>query len=68
MRRFELTISVYCGDDRELPDNFNDWIYLAFGVTNVGASPTRLERVVETNHPPADDVVMRRGSVGSVYR
>jgi hypothetical protein len=58
-RRFELTIGVFLPEEAELPVTFRDWIDVA-GLCHGGASPTTLERVVETNHPPASDVVGRR--------
>lgn len=59
MRRFELTMSVFLGDAHPLPDNFRDWIEVA-GLCNLGASPTVLERIVETQYPLSNDVVDKR--------
>ena len=62
-RRFELTISVWIPKDRDLPTTFNDWITAA-GLRAEGSTPTTLERVVETRHPPAKDIVERRHETG----
>jgi hypothetical protein len=59
MRRFELTIGVFVRDDEPLPDSFRDWIELA-GLCHEGASPTTLERVVETAYPLKKDVIQKR--------
>jgi hypothetical protein len=61
MRRFELTIGVFLGDDEPLPETFRDWIDVA-GLNYEGASPTTLERVIETAHPPKEDVIEKRKS------
>lgn len=76
MRRFELTISVWVPEYVELPKTFGDWIERAFGIdqSNLPATPTQLERVVETRHPPAEDIVERRahhrimGATKSLYQ
>lgn len=67
MRRFELTIGVYVGDEQELPSNFNEWIEQA-GLTAEGATPTTLHRVVEVRHPPAEDVIEKRSGRDSQGR
>lgn len=61
-RRFELTVSVWYPKHAELPETFRDWVDVAFGTDGMDlpASGTRLERVVETRHPPAEDVVAKR--------
>lgn len=63
-RRFELTIGVYLTADEPLPDTFNQWIVRAFGIDpdELCASPTTLERVVETRYPLSDDVIEKRGN------
>ncbi len=61
MRRFELTISDHCPDDVPVPETFNDWIEFLFGFRVEGARTATLERVVEVRHPPAEDIVARRG-------
>lgn len=58
-RRFELTIGVYVPRGAPLPETFNDWIERA-GFTAEGASPTTLERVVETRYPLSADVIDKR--------
>lgn len=66
MRRFELTISVWVDDEYPLPFSFNEWIEAA-GLQMDGATPTQLMRVVETRHPPAEDIVERRGDQAAVW-
>jgi hypothetical protein len=62
MRRFELTISVYYPDGEPLPDTFAEWLERATGVSmeNAPATPTTLERIVETRYPLARDVIEKR--------
>jgi hypothetical protein len=59
-RRFELTIGVYVPRDAPIPETFNDWIERAGFECNI-ASPTTLERVVETRYPMSADVIEKRG-------
>lgn len=61
-RRFELTISVFLPYEAPLPKTFADWIERAFGIdqNTLGASPTQLERVIETRYPLSEDVAEKR--------
>lgn len=58
-RHFELTIGVYVPVGAPLPQNFEEWVERA-GFAVQGATPTTLERVVETRYPLSDDVIEKR--------
>ncbi len=59
-RRFELTIGVYLPAGAPLPDTFREWIERAGFECNNVASPSTLERVIETRYPLSGDVIEKR--------
>lgn len=68
-RRFELTIGVYLPGDAPLPETFVEWLERATGcdLSDGPATPTTLERVVETRYPLASDVIEKREGLRRPY-